>query len=63
MKSKIKSNDVGYQYIKLDDTAKTALRLLIRCAEEKFEQARVVQKEDIACLTAAQYIKEHIKDE
>ena len=63
MKSKIKNNKIGYQYIKLDDTAKTALQLIIRCAEEKFDQAKVVQKEDIACLTAAQYIKELIKDE
>ena len=35
--------------------------LLVKCAEEKFDKARVVQEEEITCLAAAQRIKSLVK--
>lgn len=46
--------------LSLDDKTQTMLLLLASCAEEKFDKAKVVQEEEIACLAAAQYVKDII---
>ena len=43
--------------LSLDDKTQKMLLLLAKCAEEKFDKAKVVQEEEIACLAAAQYVK------
>jgi hypothetical protein len=61
MKAKIKNNDVGYSYIKLDEKTKAMLSVLVKCAEETFNTARVVDKKETLYLCAAQYINNILK--
>ena len=63
MRVKDKYNEVGVRHIKLDDKTKSAVLLLVRCAEELFDKAKIVTKNEVACLNAAQYLKDLCKDE
>ena len=47
--------------LSLDDKTQKMLLLLVKCAEETFNTARIVDKKETAYLCAAQYINNILK--